>query len=127
VLFRDPDPGDRVWQIGLHRTFTVPGPNTAFGDLEECQFNGYSRRTIVRGNWQDPVVLGFTPTIVYGQQRQEWQVGGDGAVVWGWFLLNQITENLLLVQVTDEAIHADPLQRVYLWPRIQLSTLLVCP
>lgn len=127
LIWRDADGVSFPWELGLFANPLVPDEGTVWADIVEPTWLGYHRVTVTRDKWQAPALVDGVPTIVYDTTRTEWQAGGAGGDVYGWWMAEQVTRALLLIQAADEPLAVGPLQRMWVWPRCQLSTLIVCP
>lgn len=127
VLLRRELVSDPGWLVALWEGSTVPDADTVWADLTECSWGGYSRRSIDRTVWQVPALLGGVPTCVYGTARMEWVPTDDGSEVAGWAIIDPVGPRLVAAQRSDVTLLALAGEEVWVWPRLALSTLVVCP
>lgn len=75
-----------------------PDCDVEFGDLTECTFDGYSRVTLNRSNWQTPVVTGCCVQMLYGTAPISWTNEGSAQQIAGYAYLYPSGSLLVAVQ-----------------------------
>lgn len=99
-----PIPGVLSWEMWLFRNNITPTPATILDDLEEANFQGYSRATLDRESWTEPVVNDGCAHSTFGTDPLVWTVtGGPEQTLYGYALVDPGNGVIRFIQRFDDA------------------------
>lgn len=109
------------WKLMLWEGATVPDFDTVLADLTECTWSGYTRVSLDRNTWTDPVVTDGCAETTYGTTALIWYVSSTNTTpVAGWAIVDDLAGVLRYVQRFDLADQLTPTagQQYQLLPKI---------
>lgn len=113
------------WKLGLFVNDIEPDQALVFGDLVEPTWFDYSRKTLDRDTWTDPVIVDDHAVSEWGDLPLVWLNGSSGPdTVYGVFYLDETAGVLRLVQRFDpgDVREIGPGGQVSYLPRVTLTT-----
>ncbi len=103
-----------------------PTTQTVYADLTEASFTGYSRVTVDRAQWTDPVLQGNAAVSTWGTTPTQWVATGTPQTLYGWAMVTQLSPVIRYVQRFPIPITAADGVPVGVLPRVTLSTVGSC-
>lgn len=103
-----------------------PTDDTVYADLTEASFTGYSRVTVDRSLWTDPVLQADAAVTTWGTSPTQWTATGTPQTLYGWAMVTQISPVIRYIQRFPIPIIAADGVPVGVLPRVTLSTVGSC-
>ena len=72
--------------LKLYKNNVTPTAYSVIGDFTECDFSGYSEKTLTAGDWGAASILGTEASSTYNDV-QEWTCGATPNDVYGYFVV----------------------------------------
>lgn len=113
------------WELGLFVNDLDPDQDTVLADIEEPTWPGYTRFTLARSDWTDPVIDSDHAVSTWKTEPQIWlNDGSDSPTIFGAFMVDPTAGVLRLLQRFDpgDVRVLDPLGVVTYLPRVTLTT-----
>jgi hypothetical protein len=89
---------DADFELRLFANTDEPDSATTASDLTEATFSGYVAKTLNRSNFLAPTTLGNGEAQIVYDTEQVWTVGATGQQVYGYYVLERSTGNLLWLE-----------------------------
>lgn len=86
------------WQIMLFQNDITPDQDTVYADLTEATFDGYSRYTLTRSEWQSPTIVADKAVSTYGTVPLVWIAASAGETIYGYALVTQTSPVIRAIQ-----------------------------
>jgi hypothetical protein len=110
-ILQRPISGVMSWSLMLWVNDIEPDSDTVLGDLEEADFDGYSRVTLDRDMWTTPDVHDGCAESTWGTDAIVWHVGPDpDQTVYGYAMVDRTVGVIRFVQRFDDA-DIEPLEQ----------------
>lgn len=103
-----------------------PGQDTVYADLNEASFTGYSRVTVDRSLWTDPVIEYSAAVSTWGTTPTRWIPTGAPQTLYGWAMITQTSSVIRYIQRFQKPLIAADGLPVGLIPRVTLGTAPSC-
>lgn len=121
-MLRAPISGVLDPQLMLFQNEMDPECEVSFGELTECDFDGYARVTLNRSEWQSPTVEQCCAIMLYGSAPISWTNVGSAQQVAGYAFVYPSGSVLLAVQALSLPIDLVTFGTLSIRPQFTLTT-----
>ncbi len=90
------------WHVRLFQNDYTPVEDSELADFDEADFTGYDQVSIAQGSWDAAVIVADVAEVEYGAPPTYTCTGGAPQTVYGWYIVSDGANVVLLAQRFDD-------------------------